>query len=155
MAELRGEEVQQEPDTLINVRASAFIPDDYISDMSLRLAAYKEVSSVDQENELADLVDSLKDRYGTLPEPAANLIDIMGIKLIAKEAMVARIDAGTKHVNITFSEHAPISPDKVMRLIKRNNNTMKLIPEYTLQITLPDDTLGAVANAVKKCLQEL
>ena len=49
MAELRGEEISQEPDTQINMRASAFIPEDYISDVSLRLAAYKEISSVADE----------------------------------------------------------------------------------------------------------
>jgi len=55
MAEMRGEEISHETDTLINMRASAFIPEDYIADASLRLAAYKEFSSVSDETQLKDL----------------------------------------------------------------------------------------------------
>ena len=85
MAELRGEEISQEPDTLINMRASAFIPEDYISDVSLRLAAYKEISSVTMRRSSRDLAEELRDRYGVLPEPVANLLEIMSIKLDRQE----------------------------------------------------------------------
>ena len=155
MAELRGEVVSEEPDTIITMRASAFIPEDYIRDVSLRLAAYKEISSVTNEAELKDLADDLRDRYGVLPEPAANLLEIMGVKLIAKQARVARIDAGRELVTITFAENAGISPDRVMTLLKRHKGKIKLVPEYTLQILLPDQSLRTASEAVKKCLQEL
>jgi transcription-repair coupling factor (superfamily II helicase) len=155
MAELHGEKVSEEPDTLITMRASAFIPENYISDVSLRLAAYKEISSMAGETELKDLADELRDRYGELPEPAANLLEIMSIKLVAKKAGVARIDAGKEIVNITFEGNAGIAPDRVMTLLRRNKGRIKLIPEYTLQIALPDQSLRTASEAVKKCLQEL
>ena len=155
MAELRGEELSREVDTQINLRASAFIPEDYINDVSLRLAAYKEISSVADEAQLRDLADELRDRYGELPEPAANLLEIMSVKLIAQKAMVARIDAGKDVVNITFAEGAGISPERVMILLKKNGGKIKLVPEYTLQIAIADPSLRTAAEAVKKCLQEL
>ncbi len=155
MAELRGEETRTEPDTIINMRASAFIPEDYIEDMGLRLAAYKELSSAESEADLADLADGLQDRYGKLPEPAKNLLDIMGLKLAAKRSMVARVDAGTRSVTISFAEDASIAPEKVMALLKRNRETITLIPEYTLRLSLPDESLQTASHAVKKCLQEL
>ncbi len=155
MAELRGEEISTEPDTIITMRASAFIPDDYIHDVSLRLAAYKEISSASDEAQLRDILDELRDRYGALPGPVANLFEIMSVKLIAKKASVARIDAGKDLVKITFTEQANISADRVMVLIKKSKGKIKLIPEYTLQIALPDESLRTAADAVKKCLQEL
>jgi transcription-repair coupling factor (superfamily II helicase) len=155
MAELRGEDVAREPDTIINMPASAFIPEDYIGDMSLRLAAYKEISSTGDEVELRDLADSLRDRYGPLPEPVSNLLEIMSIKLIAGKARVLRIDAGKGSLTITFAENAAISPDRVMVLLKKSKGTIRLIPEYTLHITLPDDSLKTASEAAKKCLQEL
>ena len=139
MAQLRGEEISQEPDTLITMRASAFIPEDFIQDVSLRLAAYKELSSVADEAQLKDLIDELRDRYGELPEPLDNLVRIMGVKLIAKKAGVARIDAGKEAVIVTFTEGAPVSPDRIMVLLKKEKGKIKLIPEYTLRIALPDE----------------
>ncbi len=155
VAELRGEELAAEPDTQINIRASAFIPEDYIEDVSLRLAAYKEISSVGSEEELGRISEDLKDRYGPLPEPASNLLMIMGIKSLARQAGVERIDAGASFVNITFSEAANVPPDRAMALLKKNKGRIKLIPEYTLQVALPDPSLRTASAAVKKCLQEL
>ncbi len=155
MAELRGKELAPEPDTLITMRASAFIPENYISDVSLRLAAYKEISNAAGETELDGIRDELRDRYGELPEPAANLLEIMGVKIVAKQARVARIDAGKELVNITFADNAGISPDRVMTLLKRNKGRIRIVPEYTLQIVLPDQSLRTASEAVKKCLQEL
>jgi transcription-repair coupling factor (superfamily II helicase) len=155
MAELRGQEVSRETDTLINMRASAFIPEDYIADVSLRLAAYKEISSAADETQLKDVAVELEDRYGNLPGPVANLLEIMSIKLIAKKAMVARIDAGKEVVNITFAEGANISPERIMLLIGKNKGKIKLVPEYTLQVSLADQSLRTASDAVKKYLQEL
>jgi hypothetical protein len=42
-----------------------------------------------------------------------------------------------------------------MALLKRNKGRIRLIPEYTLQVTLPDETLRTASESVKKCLQEL
>jgi transcription-repair coupling factor (superfamily II helicase) len=155
VAELRGEAMAPEADTQINLRASAFIPEDYIQDMSLRLAAYKEISGVADEDGLVQIAADLQDRYGTLPEPAANLLEIMGVKIAAQRFRVNRVDGGMNAVTITFSEDARIAPDKVMALVKRSKGSIKLIPEYTLQITLPDTTLRTASDAVKKCLQDL
>jgi transcription-repair coupling factor (superfamily II helicase) len=155
MAEIRGEEVAKEQDTQINLRASAFIPEDYIEDVSLRLAAYKEISGGESSGEIDRIAEDLQDRYGPLPEPASNLLEIMKVRIIAKQSRVARIDGGTAFVNITFAEEARVPPDKVMALLRKNKGRIKLIPEYTLQVALPDQSLAAAAAAVKKCLQEL
>ena len=155
MAELRGEEVREEPDTQISLRASAFLPEEYIGDVHLRLAAYKEIAAVASAEELAAVRRDLEDRYGRLPEEAGNLFEIMGLKILARAAGVGRIDGGTDSVSITFSEGATVPPDKVMALIKRSSGRIRLIPEYTLRITLSDQSLSAASDAVKKCLQAL
>ncbi len=155
MAELRGEELSEEPDTQINLRASAFIPEGYIGDVSLRLAAYKEISGAESERAIDRIAADLRDRYGELPEPAQNLLEIMKVKVFARRALVSRIDGAADSVSVTFSEHAGIPPDKVMRLIKRSGGTVRLIPEFTLRINVSDASLGTAVAAVKKCLQEL
>ena len=155
VAELQGEKAEAESDTLMNIRASAFIPEDYIGDVSLRLATYKELSSVTIETELASISEGLRDRYGELPAPVANLIEIMSIKCVAKRASVARIDMDKDILKITFAETARISPENVIALLKKGRGRIKLIPEYTLQIALPDPSLQTASVIVKKCLQEL
>jgi transcription-repair coupling factor (superfamily II helicase) len=79
----------------------------------------------------------------------------MAVKIIAKAAGVSRIDGGARAVTITFSEGARISPDKIMALLKRNQGRIKLIPEFTLQIAIADETLKTASEALRKCLQQL
>jgi len=155
LSELRGEEPAKRPDTQINMRVSAFIPEDYIEDMNLRLSAYKEVSGALNNEEVDRVHEDLLDRYGPLPEPLSNLLEIMRIKIMAQRASVSRIDASASAVNITFAENAPIRHDAIMSLLRSNQGRIKLIPEYTLRIALRDPSFPASSDAVKKCLQEL
>ncbi len=155
MAQMRGEDLAPEADTQINMRASAFIPEDYIGDVSMRLAAYKEISSASNEAELQDIGAGLRDRYGELPEATANLFEIMSIKLIARKSGVSRVDAGAESLTITFSEQANISPERVMNILKKSKGRIRLIPEFTLRVALADESLRTASEAVKKCLQEL
>jgi transcription-repair coupling factor (superfamily II helicase) len=84
-----------------------------------------------------------------------NLFEIMSVKLVAKKAMVARIDGGRDVVNITFAEGANISPERIILLLKKNKGKIRLVQEFTLQVTLDDQSLRTAADAVKKYLQEL
>ncbi|MFA5072851.1 MAG: transcription-repair coupling factor [Nitrospirota bacterium] len=155
IAELQGEEQAATSDTIITMKASAFIPEDYIQDMSLRLAAYKEISSVNDEAQLAEIQESLVDRYGELPVPAHNLIKIMQIKCLAKEALLSRIDEGNGYLDLTFAPEAAISPNKVMHVIKKHKGMITYIPEYTLRIKSGDHSLDFAVDFLKKFLPEL
>lgn len=155
LSELRGEKPEKRPDTQINMRVSAFIPENYIEDMHLRLSAYKEISSALGDGEVDGVRDDLIDRYGPLPEPLFNLLEIMRIKIMAHRSRVTRIDAGTTAVSITFDEDAPLSREKILSLLRRNQGRIKLIPEYTIRITIRDPSFPEASDAVKKCLQEL
>jgi transcription-repair coupling factor (superfamily II helicase) len=155
MAELRGEEVSAEPDTQITLRASAFIPETYIGDMGLRLAAYKEISAAGSDEELDRIAADLRDRYGALPEPAVNLLEIMKLKVLARAFLVTRIDGGPDAVSLAFADNARISPDKVLALVRRSRGAVTLVPERTIRIKVPGGALSDAVAAVKKCLQEL
>jgi len=155
VAELRGEEHHPELQIAINMPVSAFIPENYVNDVSLRLAAYKEISSVSDEIQLREIERGLQDRYGPLPAPTANLLEIMAIKVLARRAKVFRIDAVREGLTITFAENVSISPDRVMMLLKKSKGKITLVNDYALRIALPDEALRTASQAVKKCLQEL
>ncbi len=64
VAELRGEEVEDETSVTLNLGVDVAIPDDYISDMGQRLRTYKRVSSARDEATLASIRAETEDRYG-------------------------------------------------------------------------------------------
>lgn len=84
--EMRGEKKEKIPEITIEIPVSAYIPKDYISDDSLRIEAYREIKSADILNKISDLVDSFIDRYGPIPKPLKNLIEIAKLKILMKKA---------------------------------------------------------------------
>ncbi len=91
VAELKGQVVVEEIEPSIKLRLSAFIPDNYISDITLRLNIYKRISSLKSIEALADLGDELSDRFGILPEEALNLMHVIKIKLLSKQLYITKV----------------------------------------------------------------
>ncbi len=78
--ELKGEPPPSliDPDVILPV--SAYIPDDYVPDIQLRLNLYKRSSQVQGDDELSDLRGELQGRFGEIPLEVGNLSEVMAIK---------------------------------------------------------------------------
>ena len=82
VSELKGEPITQEIVPEVNLRVSAYIPEDYVPDTRHRLGIYKRLSSLGSEAELFALTDELSDRYGEVPDTAVSLIEMASIRLL-------------------------------------------------------------------------
>ena len=91
VAELKGQEVVQEIEPAILLQLSAFIPDNYISDITLRLSIYRRISSLKSLDALLELRDELSDRFGAMPEEAINLLHVIKIKLLSKQLNIIKV----------------------------------------------------------------
>jgi len=72
------------PDCVIETDLEILIPDTYISNTSERLQLYSTLDSVDDENSLSKFRESLKDRFGVLPEPVEQLINSVRLRWIGE-----------------------------------------------------------------------
>ena len=88
--EMKGEKKEKIPEITIEIPVSAFIPKDYINADSLRIEAYREIESADTLDEINDLIDSFIDRYGLVPEPLENLIEIAKLKILMRKAGIIK-----------------------------------------------------------------
>ena len=76
--EIEGKEEQELLD--LDVKIGAYIPDEYIENASGRMDAYKEIASLEDEEEAKDILRSLKETYGPVPVETLRLIKIALIK---------------------------------------------------------------------------
>jgi len=82
--ELKGEPLRkEEAEITIDINVSAYIDDSYISSESKKIEMYKKIAAIRDEQDVMDIEDELMDRYGDIPEPVRNLIEIAHIKAIA------------------------------------------------------------------------
>src|SRR2546423_8999514 len=117
VAELRGEEVEDETSVSINLGVDVAIPEDYISDMGQRLRTYKRVSSARDEETLRSILTETQDRYGRVPESVNRLFEYARLRRLAEEVGVVSIDRTHTGVAIKLNEKARVAPEKLMALI--------------------------------------
>jgi len=101
--ELRGDRTGVAVEPVISVSVEGFLSEEYVPEVNQRLAFYKRLAGAAGDDELADLRAELQDRFGPLPEPAEQLIDIVRIRIAARALGVERVEAGEGKAVITFS----------------------------------------------------
>ena len=104
--------------TEVEMRLPALLPEDYIPDINTRLSMYKQIASVHDESELAELKVELIDRFGKLPDAALNLLALAQLKLDAAKLKIRKIEAHEKGGYIEFYPNADINPMFLVKLLQ-------------------------------------
>jgi transcription-repair coupling factor (superfamily II helicase) len=154
VAELRGEEVEDETSVTINLGVDVAIPDEYINDMGQRLRTYKRVSSARDEETLSNIRNETRDRYGRLPESVEQLFGYALLRRLAEELSVLSIDKTSDGVAIKFSEKARISPEKLAAFINARDGAV-FSPTGILKLNLKDDEQDYLLDTVRGMLLEI
>jgi len=72
-------------DCTIDTDLEILIPDDYVSITAEKIRLYKELDAVENEKELSAFMDSVKDRFGPVPEQVKELADTVRLRWLAME----------------------------------------------------------------------
>ncbi|MGC9459750.1 TRCF domain-containing protein, partial [Vibrio genomosp. F10] len=123
--------------TEVEMRLPALLPDDYIPDVNTRLSMYKQIASVSNVDELAELKVELIDRFGTLPDATKNLLSIAELKLDAAAIKVKKIEAHEKGGYIEFYPDADINPMFLVKLLQAQPQKFTMEGPTKLKFTVP------------------
>jgi transcription-repair coupling factor (superfamily II helicase) len=151
--ELKGEPVEDEVSTAINLGIDIRIPEDYVYDMSQRLRTYKRISSAETEAELADVHAEIADRYGPTPETIENLFEYARLRRETSKLGIISIDREGDRLAVKFTEQAKIDPDKLIALI--SSGSASFAPSGVLKIKLEAQDDAAVFDEVRELLNQL
>jgi len=84
----------------ISLPLDAHIPEEYVPTLNTRLSLYHRLARVEHIEEVADMAQEFKDRFGPLPRPVENLLYIVKIKVLAKRAEVSSVSAQGRQIVI-------------------------------------------------------
>jgi transcription-repair coupling factor (superfamily II helicase) len=121
----QNEEVQ-DFSTQIKLGISLLIPENYMSDLSLRMSFYKKIANVKNDEDCDNLVNEMTDRFGKVPEEILNLMEIAKLKSGCKKAGIEKLEALSNGITISFKDNKFKSPDALMKLIFSSKNQIKL-----------------------------
>ncbi len=129
VAEIKGLKIEEEFEPSINLRVNAFIPEEYVDDITLRLSLYRRVASSKTDEALKALEFEIQDRFGKPPEEVKNLLDIMRLKMMAKELLITKILDTQGRVRIFFSPDTKVEPQDIFELRKKRDGKIKFLPD--------------------------
>lgn len=88
----KGENIESyEIECLIDIDVSANIQDNYIASLGQRLSMYRKISAIRLKEDVIDVVEELKDRFGTIPIQTLNLIRIAYIRSLCSQMNIYEI----------------------------------------------------------------
>ena len=70
----------------------AYLPAAWLEDTQLRVSAFRELSEAANERELDALIQRWTDRFGRLPQPVLNLLDVTRLRLLAAHVGIASVE---------------------------------------------------------------
>ena len=141
--------------TEIDLRVPALLPDDYIFDVSLRLSLYKRIASCKTKQALDDIQVELIDRFGLLPQPTKNIIQIAKLRFKAQKIGIRRIEVGPAGGSIEFSDKTNVDPIFIIGLIQQQPKIYKLEGANKLKFKLVSEDAKARFLLITNILNEL
>ncbi len=139
----------------INTGAAVLIPDEYVPDLNVRLALYRRISDAEKAQDREALAAELIDRFGPLPPEADQLLKVVAIKGMCREANVAKIDVGPKGAVVTFRNDDFRNPAALVQFIAKNTMAWKLRPDHKVVVKGEWETPKQRLGAAEKVLSEL
>jgi transcription-repair coupling factor (superfamily II helicase) len=141
----------------ITIDAAALIPDSYIEDLDLRLQMYRRLAALDAADDIEAFAAELIDRFGPIPEPTEQLLQLVGIKQLCRKAGVSRVEAGPKGVLLGFHNNTFARPERLVGFIAEHGKVMRLRSDHRLVIVgetkSPAERLKRVRNLVQELVQ--
>ena len=153
--EMQGTVVQPEIDVQIDLDATCYIPDTYISDSSQKIEIYQDIALCKKEEDIQNVIDEMIDRFGNMPSEIENLLEIARIKILCKKLKISKVQGKRNFVLFMF-EPGEINLD-INELVKQYKNKIKFTQGIKPQITLALDNMTEIKmlREVKEFLENL
>ena len=139
---------------LINTGASVLIPEAYVPDLNVRMALYRRLSEAERPEDREALAAELIDRFGPLPPEADQLLKVVAIKGLCRQANVAKIDVGPKGAVISFRDDQFVNPMGLVGLVQKNQAFWRMRPDHKVVVKgeweTPDQRLAAAERILSQ-----
>jgi transcription-repair coupling factor (superfamily II helicase) len=112
IAQRRGmaSSLEDRREAVIDVKISAFIPNDYIPQVSQKIAVYQQLAKARSEAEVEEIAAGVRDRFGAFPVPLDNLVELTRLRAIALHKHVTRVVVDEKRLTLGVGTGFALQP---------------------------------------------
>ncbi len=149
----RGEApVAEDVECLVDIRIEAHVPEKYIESSQLRLEVYRKIASVRSQEDAADVIDELIDRFGEPPESVMGLINVSLLRSRAASAGIKEIrEVSDRYMLITDQLDLEMAATLSQKLVGR----VKIIDKKPPYIAVSVDKSKSTIENLKEILNAI
>ncbi|MGI6571745.1 MAG: transcription-repair coupling factor [Caldicoprobacterales bacterium] len=157
LQEMKGEEAVKPVETTVDFRVDAYIDSAYIARENHRLQMYKRIAAIEGLADKEDVEDELIDRFGHIPAPAQNLIQVAYIRGLAKRHGFTEITHRDKVVSMKLKDSRSLTPRTLMIILNENQKTLRLLGSNppVISLRLKEGTESEAMSAAAGILEKI
>jgi transcription-repair coupling factor (superfamily II helicase) len=118
----------------IGLGLPVLIPEAYVRDLPVRLGLYRRIGGLASDAETEAMAAELVDRFGPLPEEVDNLLQVVALKRLCRDAGGEKLEAGPKGMVLTFRGNAFRNPAGLISWLSSKGGSVRLRPDHKLAI---------------------
>jgi transcription-repair coupling factor (superfamily II helicase) len=110
----------------ITIGTALLIPEEYVADLSVRLALYRRLAEIEDEHGIDAFAAELVDRFGKLPQEVEHLLQVVAIKTLSRRANVEKVEAGPKGIVLSFRASVFANPEGLIAFIREQGSAVRM-----------------------------
>jgi len=141
-------------DCQIDTDLELLFPDDYVSNVSERIRLYRELDDIGNEEKLKEFEQQLTDRFGAIPEPTRELMNVVRLRWMAGQLGFEKIILKNGKMLIWFVSnqmspyyHSPVF-EKIIRFVQKNPFLFQM-KEAKDKLTMISESVYSISEAMK------
>ena len=124
---LKGEKKGPEkPEIRVELSVNAYIPTKYIPDQEQKIELYQKISQAEDEGDLIDVDEEMRDRYGPVPAPVGNLLKVARIRQLAAEVGIETLHEEGSVVRMAFPSERRFDSDRLWKLARASGGRIRV-----------------------------
>lgn len=155
--QLKGEVVPELPQPVIDLNVDAYVPDEYVDDSRQKVEIYKKVVAVKDLAGVDGLAREVADRFGPIPGPVENLLQVARLKIMARDVGISSLAREKDAVLVKFVPGLVLPWDLMTFLARKYRGKLLFqqgrIPQLRVKAREPSD--GALLGLLGDILSDL
>ena len=148
-------EAKEEWTPQITIGTPVLIPESYVGDLNVRLGLYRRIAVLVDRREIDAFAAELIDRFGPLPQEVENLLAIIAIKRLCRDAGIEKAEVGPKGAVLAFHHDRFANPAGLVEFLQSQAGTAKLRPDQRLVVMRQWEDARERLRGINALLQRL
>ena len=128
-------------DVSLDLPGEAFLPDDYVPDMRMKIDLYRRLSRITRLEDLTDFAIELTDRFGPPRPEVRHLVEFAEVRILAQRWQISSIHTEDSYVVLRYTHGRTIK-----ELARRSSREIRVVDASSAYVPADDELTDADAT---------